>query len=328
MLQKALAREKAKTLKAEQLLEKKSLELLNSYAALNESHQRLDAAMAEVKEKQHQLLQSEKMASLGVMSAGVAHEINNPVSFVFSNVASLSHAMEKFQIHYKLVKGYLSSETGKDQTQKKQALQEFSKSADLDYLFEDCTELLDETADGLQRVRSIVAGLQSFARADNSEMEPVDVNQILLNTLKLAQNQLDPDCTVVQDLGNLPQIQGFPGKLSQVFLNLIVNANQAIEDNAAITISTSANEQSITICVADTGCGIAADKLDDVFSAFYTTKPVGQGTGLGLSISHGIVEEHGGTISVSSVVGQGTSFTIILPVGQTEEDAVQPSKAA
>ncbi len=324
VLQRALDREKIKTKKAEQLLEKKSLELFNSYETLNESHKQLESALSDVKEKQHQLLQSEKMASLGVMSAGVAHEINNPISFVVSNIASLAYAVEQFHEHYKFVSSYLSSKSAEDQ----KALQEFSKKADLEYLFEDCSGLIDETSDGLKRVKSIVAGLQDFARADTGVMETVDVNQCLLSTLKLAQNQISPNCTVVQELAELPEIKGYPGKLSQVFLNLIVNANHAVQDNATITLSTVIDGPVILVSVTDTGCGIPAEKIDDIFTPFFTTKPVGQGTGLGLSISHGIVEEHGGKISVSSVVGEGTCFTITLPVQQDGQQEQQIRKVA
>ncbi len=313
VVQRALTRERARRAKAEQLLEDKSRELFMSYQTLQESHDQLGAAMEEVKRQQKQLVQSEKLASLGTMSAGVAHEINNPLAFVFSNVNSLAHAVDQFRQYHQHVGALLLAESPAQSAEATGALKEFVEEADVEFLFEDCGDLLSETIDGIQRVKSIVAGLKAFARSDAGEMEPVDLIACIRNTLKLAHNQIKFNMEVVEDFDDLPEIRGYPGKLSQVFLNLIVNAGQAMEGTGSIKISARNLKDVIQVDFQDTGAGMSAETIKDIFNPFFTTKPVGEGTGLGLSISHGIIEEHAGEITVSSELGVGTCFSIILP---------------
>ncbi len=314
LLQRALKRERARREKAEQLLEDKSRELFHSYQSLQESHDQLGDALEEVQRQQKQLVQSEKLASLGTMSAGVAHEINNPLAFVFSNVNSLAHAVDQFREYHQHVGAMVEAESPDQQQQAGKTLQAFMEEADIDFLFEDCGDLLKETVEGIQRVKSIVAGLKAFARSDTGEMEEVDILDCIRNTLKLAHNQIKFTMEVVEDFEELPVIRGFPGKLSQVFLNLIVNAGQAMKDNSgSITITTKNLPDTVLLEFRDTGSGMSADTIKDIFNPFFTTKPVGEGTGLGLSISHGIIEEHSGDISVTSEVGAGTCFSISLP---------------
>lgn len=314
VLQRALAREKAQRNKAEQLLEDKSRELYHSYEELQRSHEELEQAHTEVKQKQDQLVQSEKMASLGILSAGVAHEINNPLAFVFSNVNSLSHAVQQFKSYFVLVEANVLSSEEPITPEQRQEIREFAKKSDIEFLFEDCTELVEETVEGIQRVKGIVSGLQAFARADSGEMETVDINLCVRNTLKIASGKLKEDCVIEEKLGELPEIKGFPGKIGQVVLNLLVNAGQAISESGKIVISTHHDGTMVNISVEDDGCGMASDVIDNVFTPFFTTKPVGTGTGLGLSVSHGIINEHGGKILVQSEVGAGTRFTVCLPV--------------
>ncbi len=320
ILQRSLAREKAQRNLAEQLLEDKSRELFQSYEKLRSSHDELEHAHAEVKEKQEQLVQSEKMASLGIMSAGVAHEINNPLAFVFSNVNSLSHAVDQFKIFHELIEKLLQSSQSTISDEERKKIDAFCKESDIEYLLEDCTELIQETVDGIQRVKGIVAGLKDFARADTAERESVDINLCIRNTLKIAIGQVKSNCKIEENLGDLPEISGFSGKIGQVILNLIVNASQAIDDNGVISIATTLDESDVIITVADTGCGMSKETIDDIFTPFFTTKPIGEGTGLGLSVSHGIVEEHGGKIRVDSEQGKGTCFTIRLPLQATERN--------
>ncbi len=320
VLERKLAREKARRQKAEQLLEDKSRELYLSYQTLQESHDKLGEAMQEVKSQQRQLVQSEKMASLGTMSAGVAHEINNPLAFIFSNVNSLAHAIEQFGKYHQLVTEMVSADASDSRDQNAAELLKYIADADLDYLFEDCGDLISETSDGIQRVKNIVAGLQAFARSDTGQMEDLDVIESLTNTLKLANNQIKFTMKVVEDFQPIPQVSGFPGKLSQVFLNLIVNASQAMEEGELI-IATRDLGDTVSISFTDNGSGMTEETVDSVFTPFFTTKPVGKGTGLGLSISHGIVAEHNGEISVTSEVGVGTCFTVVLPVNSQLQQA-------
>ena len=317
VLQRALAREKAQRNKAEQLLEDKSRELYHSYQELQQSLTELEQAHTDVQLKQDQLVQSEKMASLGILSAGVAHEINNPLAFVFSNVNSLSHAVQQFRTYFSLIESNVLSSEEPLTPEQRQEIQKFAKDADIEFLFEDCTELVEETVEGIQRVKGIVSGLQAFARADSGDMESVDINLCVQNTLKIANGKLKQGCVIEEQLGELPEIKGFPGKIGQVILNLLVNAGQAVSESGKIVISTQLDGPVVSISVEDDGCGMAKDVIDNIFTPFFTTKPVGTGTGLGLSVSHGIVDEHGGEIVVQSEPGRGTRFTVKLPVNNS-----------
>ncbi len=326
VMERALKRERIRREKSELLLEDKSRKLFHSYQTLQESHGQLADALEEVKSQQKQLVQSEKLASLGTMSAGVAHEINNPLAFVFSNINSLSHAVEQFQEYHQHVGKVVAADSAEERQILVDQLKKHIVDADIEYLFGDCTDLITETLDGIQRVKSIVAGLKAFARSDAGEMETLSISECLQNTLKLVHNQIKFSMEVIVNLDELPDIKGYPGKLSQVFLNLVVNANQAMNDNKGTmtitgTITGTGVEESIVITFQDDGSGMSQGTMDNIFNPFFTTKPVGQGTGLGLSISHGIIEEHNGKIEVSSEPGTGTCFTITLPAIQQIQQA-------
>ncbi|MBX2882728.1 MAG: hypothetical protein KTR32_22450 [Granulosicoccus sp.] len=322
VLKRAYEREKARRIKAEELLESKSRELYTSFESLQRSHWDLTDAIQEIQSQQHQLVQSEKMASLGIMSAGVAHEINNPIAFVHSNVNSLDEALKQFKRYNDLVKDVISAESDDDKAAKIEVLQSFSADQDLDYLFQDCTDLIQDTVEGIERVKGIVVDLQSFARVDSGEKERVDIPECIRNTLRLAHNQIKDSAEVFLEFDDVPEIPGFPGKLNQVFLNLIVNAGHAIgADGGSITIRIKDLPASISVAVTDTGCGLDQTTIDRIFTPFFTTKPVGKGTGLGLSISHGIVKEHQGKITVQSELNVGTTFTVLLAKGDQQVEA-------
>jgi len=313
-LERALARERVRRNKAEELLEKKSRELFHSFEELQTSHCKLAEALEEVKSQQRQLVQSEKLASLGTMSAGVAHEINNPLAFIFSNINSLSHTVDVFRAYHSTVLTVLESNTEQGRLTATNRLLQYLQEEDVDFQVDDSADLIAETRVGIERVKGIVAGLQAFARTDSGVMEEVDVIECLTNTLKLANNQIKFNTTVTEDFGDIPTIQGYPGKLAQVFLNLIVNASQAMEREGGLTVSAHQVGDVVEVSFADTGCGMPADTLVNVFTPFFTTKPPGKGTGLGLSISHGIIQEHSGEIMVRSEPGNGTCFTVRLPI--------------
>lgn len=305
VLQRALERERLRRQKAESLLEERSRELF-------ETSESLRRALADLQRNQRQLVQQEKLASLGVLSAGVAHEINNPVGFVTSNVSTLSGYLQTYEEGFKLARTLLAAGgTGSDATH---PWLDWEKKADLNFLLGDTSDLLRETLEGLSRIKTIVSGLKNFARSDEGHSEPVDVNESVRTALTMARNQLRYQCEVVEDLHEVPKILGSSSRLSQVILNLLVNASQASSENCWIRIATALDNHHVTISVEDHGCGIAPENLDRVFTPFFTTKPVGVGTGLGLSISHGIIADHGGTIEVSSQQNVGTSFIIRLPL--------------
>ncbi len=292
---------------AEQRLEDRSTEL---YASLKTLEHTLD----DLKTSQNQLIQTEKMASLGVLAAGVAHEINNPIGYITSNFNSLQEGLKYIQSFISDIQPFIDNDSTADVI--KQAWQQSLKKYDLVYLLDDFINLSKETSEGLIRVKQIVADLRAFTREDKAEKVVVDINDTLRGSINILENQTKYHANIVTKLNELPLIMGYVGKLSQVFTNLISNANQAVDDNGSIYIFTEETDDGILISVQDNGHGISEENMNNLFTPFFTTKPVGEGTGLGLSISHGIIEEHGGKILVSSTLDVGTIFTVQIPLSQ------------
>jgi signal transduction histidine kinase len=262
-----------------------------------------------LREAQNQLLQSERMASIGQLAAGVAHEINNPVGFVNSNIGSL----RKYVLNLlDLLVAYEQTEAALPESARQQVGQ-IKSQIDIAFLREDILSLLTESADGLQRVTRIVRDLKNFSHVDEAELQCVNIEEGLESTLRIVWNELKYKANVVKEFGSVPAIHCFPSQLNQVFMNLLVNAGQALEEKGTITIRTGHDVAEVWIEVSDTGKGIAKENLQRIFEPFFTTKPVGQGTGLGLSLSYGIVKKHGGSIAVESAVGLGTTFKVTLP---------------
>lgn len=329
--QQALEKEKAARQKAEQLLEHKANELYLSNKKLQKKNktlklknQELEKALKELKQIQIQLIQSSKMASIGQLAAGVAHEINNPIGYLSNNLrvlnkymATIKEVMQSRQRFYDEILHKLSSE---DIILKKLNLMDIEKTKNIDYIIEDINNLLAESLEGVKRVADIVIGLNSFARLNRDNFKYASINECIESTLKVIWNEIKYKCDVKTEFSDIPLIKCNPGQLNQVFMNLIVNASQAIENKGAITIKTSLENSNIQVCISDNGCGIPKEDLQNIFEPFYTTKPVGFGTGLGLSISYGIIQKHGGTITVQSEVGEGTTFTIHLPTELKQED--------
>ena len=306
--QEAYQREKLLRKAAEQLLEDKSRELYASFEALQLAHQNL-------KENQKLVVQSEKMASLGVLSAGVAHEINNPIGFIYSNFCSMSEGLNDIHKFICAMGAVISEEN--DVAKIRAEWSNHFQQYDIEYLMEDFPSLSRETINGLERVKQIVADLKSFSREDSGAMDLVDINECLRSAVNILSNQTKYHATVDVEYGDVPKISGYFGKLNQVFTNLIANASQAVSENGLILLTTRCADGWIEVSVKDNGHGIAEEYLEQLFTPFFTTKPVGEGTGLGLSISHGFVQEHDGEILVESTVGQGTTFTVRLPVKKT-----------
>lgn len=303
----AYERERQIRKESEQLLEDRSRELYLSM-------QTLEQALADLKNSQNQLVQTEKMASLGVLAAGVAHEINNPIGYISSNFNSLKTGLQDIQAFINETQKMIEKDTSIESV--RDDWQALLKKYDLKYTLEDFVDLSNETAEGLNRVKQIVADLRAFTREDKAEKTVVDINDTLRGSINILENQTKYHANVITKLSEIPTIMGYAGKLSQVFTNLISNANQAVDDNGTIHVFTEKTADGIKISVQDNGHGITEDNMKNLFTPFFTTKPVGVGTGLGLSISHGIVEEHGGKILVSSEVGIGTIFTVLIPLTQ------------
>lgn len=271
----------------------------------------LESAYGELKATQAKIVQQEKMASIGQLAAGVAHEINNPIGFISSNLGTMRKYLERLDKHISFITD--SIETFPDEKYR-QSFLEHRKTLKIDYIFKDGRELIDESLDGAERVRSIVQNLKSFSRVDESECKTADINECLESTIKIVWNELKYKVNLIRDLENLPPIRCFPQQLNQVFMNLLVNASQAIEKQGEIRVRTWKEDDSIYASIADSGCGIPEGVLTRIFEPFFTTKEVGKGTGLGLSITYDIIKKHKGDIFVESLPGEGTTFTVRLPI--------------
>jgi PAS domain S-box-containing protein len=265
-----------------------------------------------LEEAHNQLLQSEKMASIGQLAAGVAHELNNPIGFVHSNMGSLDNYLtDLFAIIDALEPG---DDAGADASARLDAVRRLKEEKDYVFVKTDVAQLMAESKDGLVRVRKIVQDLKNFSRVGESEWQWADVHIGIDSTLNIVWNELKYKCKVNKIYGDLPKIRCLPSQLNQVFMNLLVNAGQAIQTQGEITIRTGVDGEQVWIEVADTGSGIQKENLNRIFEPFFTTKPVGKGTGLGLSLSYSIVLKHHGRIDVASEVGKGTTFRVTLPI--------------
>ncbi|MET3823763.1 two-component system NtrC family sensor kinase [Burkholderia sp. PvR073] len=264
-----------------------------------------------------QLLQSEKLASIGQLAAGVAHEINNPVGFISANLNTLKTWVRS------LLDVIAAHEDALPQLEPAQrdALAAMGRVADLDYVRDEIVTLIDESIDGALRVRRIVQDLRDFSRPGSGEWCVADIHAGLESTLNVVHNELKYKADIVREYGDVPHVECLPSQLNQVFMNLLVNAAHAIPERGVITIRTSSDDEQVSIAISDTGAGMTPDIVRRIFDPFFTTKPVGQGTGLGLSVSHGIVERHRGAIDVTSEPGRGTTFRIRLPIRRAEASA-------
>jgi PAS domain S-box-containing protein len=262
----------------------------------------------------NQLLQSEKLTAIGQLAAGIAHEINNPMGFVGANLRRLGEYVDDL---LRLVEAYREMGSGRaDAASARARAAELEAVIDLPFLREDAGILLRETTAGVERVRRIVHDLQEFAHGEADEWQWADLHRTLDGALAVAGHELGGKADVRKDYGDLPDVWCLPRQLSQVFLNLISNAAQAIGAAGTITLRTRRDGEGVRVEIADTGCGIAAEHLTKVFDPFFTTRPVGEGSGLGLSIAYGVVKQHHGRIDVASKVGSGTTFSIWLPTRQ------------
>lgn len=274
----------------------------------------------QLKEAQSQLMQSEKMASIGQLAAGVAHEINNPIGYVYSNIGTL----EKYvQETFKLLEMYERAEGAITDAEIQRSILSAKKKMDITFIKEDLSSLLNESKEGITRVKQIVQDLKDFSHVEASdEWHACDLHKGLDSTLKIVSNEVKSKAEVVKEYGTIPEVECLSSQLNQVFMNLIVNAAHAIKEHGMITIRTGMHGNEVFVEIADTGNGIKPEHLEKIFEPFFTTKPIGKGTGLGLSLSYGIVQKHHGRIEVQSEVGKGTTFRVLLPIKQLQVEQI------
>jgi signal transduction histidine kinase len=301
-------------LRQAELLRRQAEVLAHTSDALAAKNRELEEAFNELQMAQSHLLQSEKMASIGQLAAGVAHEINNPVGFIHSNLSTLGKYLGRFA-EYIAAQQAASSDLA---AEARQALAVKAKELKIEYSLQDARELIAECLDGTERVKEITTNLKNFSRIGNSEQQAANLNTCLDETLRIVWNELKYKATVIKEYGELPETVCYPQQLNQVFVNILVNAAQAIIDQGEIRIRTWCANGLIFVAISDTGPGIPESIQHRLFEPFFTTKEVGKGTGLGLSISYEIVRKHGGVITLDSEAGRGTTFTLQIPVRERD----------
>lgn len=287
---------------------------------LEQSNLALHETIDQLKEAQGQLINSEKMASLGVLTAGIAHEINNPISFISSSSIGLSK-----NIRFLLgIQQKYDEILAQYEDKRLDELNEYKAAHDFDERLTELTQLTDNIIEGSRRISGIVRSLRQFSRLDEADMKEIDIHENIESTLILLHHKISKEINIVKDYRDLPPVSCYPAKISQVLMNILSNAIDAVSEKAAagvhceIAITTSdcmiGEKQFILIRISDTGTGIPDDAIKKIFDPFFTTKPVGRGMGLGLSISNNIIREHGGKIEVQSTLPAGASFTVYLPL--------------
>ena len=287
-------------------------ELLRRNQELMELNEKLSRAQA-------QLLQSEKLASIGQLAAGVAHEINNPISFVFSNFGTLQTYIADM---LRVLLSYEQAERFITDTATLRQIASLREQVDLDFVVGDVRVLMAESREGIERVRKIVADLKDFSRVDtHQDWQWTNLHHGIDSTLNIVNNEVKYKADVVKEYGDIPDVECLPSQINQVIMNIVVNGAQAIQGpRGRITIRTGERDGLVWIEIADNGCGIPPAIQSRIFDPFFTTKPIGTGTGLGLSLSYGIIQKHRGRIELHSEEGKGTTFRIELPVRHAEED--------
>ena len=272
----------------------------------------LERANAQLARTQARLLQSDKLASIGQLAAGVAHEINNPIGYVHSNLGSLRGYVEALAT---VIEAYETALASEDPKLARDPIAALRERLDVNFVLQDLPQLLAESREGIERVRKIVEDLKDFSRAGRDESWAViDLHKSLDTTLNIVWNELKYKAEVIRRYGELPPVECLPSEINQVFMNLLVNAAQAIPERGVIEVETEARDGHVVVRICDSGPGIPDEVREHMFEPFFTTKAVGAGTGLGLSISHGIVMKHRGTIEACNRESGGACFAVTLPV--------------
>jgi len=295
----------------------------DEFKARIQAGQRIVDLEENLKRSQSQLLQSEKMASIGQLAAGVAHEINNPTGFVSSNLKTLSDYQDDIigliKQYRKLVLNLYDAIPKEDMpssiAEQIEQISDLENDVDVDFVIEDIMDLINECKEGTERIKKIVIDLKDFAHPGEDKLQEADINNGIESTLNVVWNELKYKATLKKEYGDLPLVKCYPQQLNQVFMNILVNAAQAMTEQGEINVSTRADNGFVEMKISDTGMGIPEENLSKIFDPFFTSKEVGKGTGLGLNVAYNIIERHKGTIDVESTVGKGTTFTIRIPTG-------------
>jgi two-component system, NtrC family, sensor kinase len=295
------------------------LDLATSYqeamGTLLDVNAKLKEANRHLAEQQAQLVLTEKMASVGILASGVAHEINNPLFFVDTNLTALGDYIEIIETILGLYDQLCVSlqDTEGQWIEELNVIRAESAEHDIDFVMQDTKQLMRESSDGIRRIKRIVQGLRDFSQADTGGLAEADLNVILENTCSMVESNLPPNCRLERQLGAVPKIVCNAAEISQVVAGILLNAGQAVKDEGVIRLRSESTPSGIVLVVEDNGTGIAPEHIDHIFEPFFTTREEGQGTGLGLSIAYGIIQKHQGSISVISQLGHGTQMTIRLP---------------
>ena len=294
------------------------------FLSSHQARKQIQNQLEKLKAAQNQLVHSEKMASVGQLAAGVAHEINNPLGYVNSNLNSLREYVDDFASFAKDINKLTNLEDDEEQTISAEDLTKkinaINEKHDVEFILSDTGEIINECLFGMDKVKKIIQSLKNFSHAGEDKKELTDINACIKEAIIIVWNELKYHCELDTHYGEIPSTFCYPNQLNQIFMNLLINAGHAIKEKGIIRVETKSEGDLILISIADNGCGIDEEHLSQLFNPFFTTKPVGQGTGLGLSISYGIMESHGGKIEVESTVGEGTCFTIHLPIASEDSD--------
>ena len=302
--------------KDNKILKQQKESILRINQELQSKNEAVESALEKLRVTQSKLVESEKMASLGQLTAGIAHEINNPVNFISSNLSPLKLNIREIM---EILNEYRKLNDPEPNSSSLKKVRQLEEKYNIEYLVKELDTILDGIGEGTERTKEIVLGLRNFSRLDKHELKEVRISDMIDSSLVLLRNQYKDRIAITKSYDpDLTYVECYPGQLSQVLINILNNAIQAIEGQGSISLKTKLYKNQVIISITDTGKGIPKDKLDNIFDPFYTTKDVGEGTGLGLSISYGIIQDHNGRIDVESVLGEGTTFKITLPVRQDD----------
>jgi signal transduction histidine kinase len=293
-------------------------EILRSAKIYKQDLERRNMELAESKTKlqklQTQIVHNEKMASLGQLAAGVAHELNNPAAFIIGNLEFLDEAADGLE---KLLAFYASCRLSCEEAD---GLKQLKEEIAFEHTLANLRSIVNDCHEGATRIRDVVQNLRLFSRLDEAEVKKIDLHEGIESTIRLLSKHFNTgQIRLTRDYGQLPLVDCYAGQLNQVWLNLLVNAAQALKDGGEVKITTKREAQNVIVTINDNGTGIAPQNIEKIFDPFFTTKPVGEGTGLGLSVTYSIIERHGGTIAVASQIGKGTTFIVTVPINANQD---------
>jgi|CXWL01.1.fsa_nt_gi signal transduction histidine kinase len=315
-----------RTLELDQLTHTLDHQVQERTSSLEAALKELQKTHEDLKNVQTQLLQSERFSAIGQLAAGVAHEINNPIGFINSNMQTL----EQYVAHYSGVMNLLNDieKAFKDRDEKRLSeilisWEKIRKGTNFDFIGRDIVSLIKESQEGAEKIRKIVLDLRAFASPDKGIVDLVNLEALIESVINVVWNEIKYKAELKREYAHVPPISCDPQKVGQVLVSILINAAQSIEGKGDITVRTYTEGENVLVDIADTGCGISPENITRIFDPFFTTKPVGQGVGLGLSVSYDIIKKHGGTITFKTQTGRGTTFTVQLPATAYVADSSQ-----